>query len=271
MSYLSREASNLPEELWSRVDSAVVGAARRALTGRRFLPIYGPLGAGTRAVPVDDADALAEAETGGLITAQGRKFVQIPTVYEDFVLLARDLESAAQTGLPVDLSGAERAAERCALKEDGLVFFGSAELGYDGLLTVPGAKKIARQDWSAGENAFADVAAGVEHFTEKGVYGAYALAVSPDLYLQLQRLQPGTGLLEADRVAKLVDGRLYRTPVLGKGRAVLVACDAKNVDLAVGQDMAAAYLEQKDLNHSLRVVETVLPRIKRRDAVVVFE
>ena len=35
--------------------------------------------------------------------------------------------------------------------------------------------------------------------------------------------------------------------------------------------MATAYLEQKDLNHSFRIMETVLPRIKEPNAIVVLE
>ncbi len=43
------------------------------------------------------------------------------------------------------------------------------------------------------------------------------------------------------------------------------------MDLVIGQDMAAAYLETKDLNHVFRIVETILLRIKNKNAVVVFE
>lgn len=271
MSYLSREASPLPEGLWEQIDSAVTQAARSILTGRRFLHLFGPLGVGVQTIAVDDADTVQESEKDGLITTEGRKFVQIPTVYSDFTLLAKDLESAKKSGFPPDLSKAAKAGQEIAVKEDKLIFFGSSALGYDGLLTAQGIKKIARKDWSVGENAFSDVASGLTYLTENGIYGTYALAVSPDLYLQLQRLQPGTGLLEADRLAKLVGGRLFLSPVLGKGKAVLVASDPQNVDLVIGQDIAAAYLEQKDLNHSFRVLETVLLRIKRKQAVVVFE
>ena len=270
MSYLSRESSPLSQELWKQIDSAVVKAARNVLTGRRFLHVFGPLGIGTETVAIDDADAVKEVEKDGLITTQGRKFVEIPTVYEDFTLLAKDLESAEKSGFPTELSAAERAAEACALKEDRLIFFGNKGLGYDGLLTADGTSKIAKKDWSSGEDAFADIAAGIACLAENNIYGTYALAVSPDLYMQMQRLQPGTGLLEIDRVAKLVNGHLYQSPALGKGKAVLVGSDKKNMDLVIGQDMAAAYLEQKDLNHSFRVLETVLLRIKRKQAVVVF-
>lgn len=270
MSYLSRESSPLPEDMWGKIDAAVVAAARKVLTGRRFLHVFGPLGAGAADIALDDADALKETETDGLLTTRGRKFVEIPTIYTDFTLLAKDLESAKKSGLPVDLSKAARAAEACAIKEEKLIFFGNAALGYEGLLTAAGTQKLKKTDWSTGENAFADVAAGVTALTENGFYGDYALVMSPDLYLQMQRLQPGTGLLESDRVAKLVDGRLYQSPALGTGKALLVASDEKNVDLVIGQDLATAYLEQKDLNHSFRVLESILPRIKRKKAVVVF-
>ncbi len=271
MSYLSRESSSLSNELWSQIDSTVVKSARSVLTGRRFLHLVGPLGAGTQAVPVDDADSLKETDAGGLKTVSGRKFIQLPILYEDFKLLARDLESADQSGLPVDLSKAARAAQNCALKEDKLIFFGKPEFGYDGLLTVEGARKIPKKDWSTGENAFTDIASGITYFAEAGINPPYALAVSPDLYLQMERLQPGTGLLEIDRVSKMLDGHLYLARALGQKKAVLAGCDAINMDLVVGQDMAAAYLEQTDMNHSLRVVESVLLRIKRKEAVAVFE
>lgn len=271
MSYLSRESASLSEGLWEQIDAAVVKAARRVLVGRRFLHVFGPLGVGVEAVAVDDADAIEEVAKDGLITTKGRKFAELPIVFEDFTLLARDLESAGKAGLPVDLSKAAKAAEACALKEDKLIFFGNKELGYDGLLTVPGAKKIAKKDWSAGEDAFADIAAGIAYLTEKGFTGSYALSVSPDVYLQMQRIQPGTGLLEIDRVIKLMDGRVYQARALAQGKAVLAASDEENMDLVIGQDMATAYLEQKDLNHSFRVLETVLPRFKRKQAIVVFE
>jgi len=87
----------------------------------------------------------------------------------------------------------------------------------------------------------------------------------------LQRIQANTGLLEVDRVKKLLEGNLYQTPVLGTNKAVLVCSEPQNMDLVVGQDMITAYLGPEKLNHALRVMETVLLRIKRKDAIVVFE
>ena len=271
MRYLSRETAALPEGLWSKIDAAVVKAARDIMTGRRFLQVFGPLGIGVGEITIDDADAVEEVEQDGIITTAGRKYAEIPTLYEGFTLLSKDMERADKAGYPTDLSKAMAAAETCALKEEKLIYFGNEKLGYEGLLTAKGVNKMAKKDWSTGENAFSDISAAVAMLAEKGLYGPYALVMSTDLYMQLQRLQPGTGLLEIERVSKLVNGRVYKAPVLGKGKAALVCSDSRNMDLVIGQDMATAYLEQKDLNHSFRVLETILPRIKRKQAIVVFE
>ena len=271
MSYLSRENAPIGSDLWKKIDSEVISAARSALTGRKFLHIYGPLGIGAESIRVDDSKSADEAEADGLITTKGRSYVQIPTLYEDFTLLAKDLESDGKTGYPTDLSGVAYAAETCARKEDRLIFFGSEANGYEGLLTASGIHRIKRSDWAADENAFSDLAAGLEWFTANGIYGAYALIVSPDLYLKLQRIQPGTGLLEIERISRLLKGNVFTSPVLGAEKAVLVCSEPRYMDLVIGQDLATAYLEQNNLNHRFRVLETVLPRIRRKEAVVAFE
>lgn len=271
MSYLARETADFSESFWTELDTVVVGAAKKVLTGRRFLHVFGPLGIGVDSVAIDDADKLGEKAEDGLLITVGRKYMQLPLIYDDFTLLARDLESFKKAGFLIDFSKAAASAVACAFKEDTMIYFGNKTLGCTGLMTAPGANKINKKDWSKGENAFADVAAAIELLIAKNIYGNYALAVSTDLYLQMQRLQVGTGLLEAERVAKLVEGRFYKSPVLGKGKAVLVCSEAANMDLVIGQDMETAYLEQSELNHSFRILETVLPRIKREQAIVVFE
>lgn len=271
MSYLSREGSPVSAKLWEQIDSTVVKAASKILTGRRFLHVFGPLGIGAESINIDDGDNVGEVAEQGFMKTNGRKFVEIPTLYNDFTLLAKDIESSAKSGYPFDLSKVMASAEACAQAEDKLVFYGNEKHGYQGLLNTTGINKLKRKDWKTGENSFADVAAGIELLATKGIYGTYALAVSPDLYMQMQRIQQDTGLLEIDRVSKLLNGNVFKTPVLGSGQAVLVCSEPRNMDLVVGQDMATAYLEQKDLNHSFRILETVLPRIKRGQAIVVFE
>lgn len=272
MSYLSRDAAPFEEGLWNKIDKAIIETARKSLTGRKFLHIYGPLGVGINNIPIDSiADIEEESTEDGFMITKGRKFVEIPTIYDDFTLFARDIEHSMVTGLPLDLSNASLSAERCARKEDHFIFFGQKEYGYEGLLTAEGVNKIKREDWSEGELAYKNIVSAIEIFTSNGIYGNYSLIMSPDLYIQLNRIQPGTGLLEIDRIQKLMSNRVFHTTILGKGKALLVCSDERYMDLVIGQDMAGAYLEQKDLNHVIRIVENVLLRIKLKQAVTIFE
>ena len=52
MDYLAREGAPISAELWQRIDETVIGEARKHMVCRRFLDIYGPLGAGASYVPV---------------------------------------------------------------------------------------------------------------------------------------------------------------------------------------------------------------------------
>lgn len=271
MDFLSRGSAPFSEELWAGIDAAVVDTAKKALIGRRFLSLYGPLGSGALSVPVDDLNARNFEDDGATVTTVGRAFQEIPLLYQDFSLSWRDLEYSEKNGLPLDLTAASAAAAIAARNEDKLIFFGNPAAGVAGLFGAKGAAHVKRGDWTKGETPFTDVAQSVESLIDKGFWGRMALVLSPNLYAQLQRIQPGTGILELDRVSALVEGRVLRASVLGQNKAILVAAESINMDLAVGVDFSVSYLELKDLNHSLRIVETVLPRIKRGDAIVVFD
>lgn len=269
MDYLARESAPFGAELWSAIDKAVVETARRYLVGRRFLQIFGPLGAGVQSVPMDTA-ARNEEVGDGIVRTTGRTFRELPQLFADFQLLWRDLENSGACGYPLDVSAVYSAAQALALQEDRLVFFGSDFIDAPGLFTA-GGRTLPLTDWNSGESAVTSFATAIAMIQEEGLMGRYAACVSPDLYGALQRLQPGTGLTEVERVSRLLGGRLYMSSVLGKQKAVLVCAEPQYMDLAVGQDMATAYLELKDLNHSFRIIETVLPRIKDKRAIVVLE
>lgn len=278
MDFLLRDDAPFAPEQWKKIDELVVQTAKQVLTGRKFIHVYGPLGAGIQSINVDDFGSVGQGEVDFWgenedtpIKATGRKFVEIPLVFKDFSLSWRDLENSTQYSLPLDLSAAAGAAAICARKEDELIFLGNSTLGYEGLLNAAGANKVKKSDWQEGENSFLDVAKGIALLTGKGFVGKFALAVSPDLYLQMHRTQPNTGLLEIERVRQLLNGHLYQTPVLDGNKAVLVCAEPQNLDLVIGQDMITGYLGSEKLNHSLRVLETILLRIKRKDAIVIFE
>lgn len=268
--YLGREGAPFSEDLWNQIDRAVVDSAKETLVARRFLPLHGPLGPGVATVAVDRLGR-EEVESDGFSVMQGRALVQLPLLWEDFWLYWRDLESA-QPGIDMSLSAARTAAQALAIKEDRMVFYGVEALGIEGLLTAKGINTLKRSgDWGEGENAYRDVAQAMSTLVAKGRIGRHTLVVSPDVQVQLARIQPGTGILESARLEAMLGRKIQMSTSLKPGTALLVSAQPQYVDLVVGQDIRTAYTEAVDLNHHLRVLETALPRVKAADAIVVFE
>lgn len=95
MDYLSRGSAPFSDELWGKIDEAVITSARRVLVGRRFLNLYGPLGPTVPGVFIDDLRVKKEDEEDGEIaTSSARKYKELPIIKADFTLSWRDLELA---------------------------------------------------------------------------------------------------------------------------------------------------------------------------------
>ena len=60
----------LPQH-WSQIDNAAIGSLRKHLVCRRFLSLFGPLGAEASIVPIDSSDK-EEILEGGIGAAPGR-------------------------------------------------------------------------------------------------------------------------------------------------------------------------------------------------------
>ncbi len=270
MDYLARESAPFSSGLWQRIDNTTVETLKKYLVCRRFLSIFGPLGPGAATVFVDGTEK-DEVLANGVARVSGRRQVELPLFYEDFQLTWRDIEEADKNGYPLDLTPVREAAKKAAKREDQLILFGNESLNAAGLMNAPGAYRVKKGDWNQGENAFANVAEGVSHLYAAGCQGRKALVVSPDLYLALQRLQQSAGMLEAERIEKLIGGHIYPFGDFGANKAVLVCAEPEYMDLAVGLDFSVGYLETRDFNHFFRLMETAALRIKNPEAIVVFE
>jgi uncharacterized linocin/CFP29 family protein len=276
--YLQRDQAPFGPAEWAAIDQAVVRTAQSVLVGRRFLTLVGPFGPGIEALPNDvlsgsgggRIDLLGNAEDEQL-TIGSRRFLPLPLLYKDFWIHWRDLESSRLIGVPLDVGKAAAAAAATAQTEDRLIFDGDEALGLPGLRTVPGRQQLPMSDWGSMGRAFADVVEGVRVLTEGGFTGPYALAVSPRLYADLNRIYDATGVLELEQVEKLARRGVFPTAVLPEPAALLIDSGAQNGDLAVGLDLSTAYVESSNLNHRLRVLESLVLRIRRPGAICTFE
>ena len=275
--FLDRESVALTDDQWLAIDTAVEATARRVLIGRRLLPIYGPLGPGAQTVPLDvytgayegQADLTGEADCG-LLRSSGTRFVPIPILHKDFQLNWRQV-AAAQDGIPLDLAPATTAAAYTARKEDDLIFNGDTALGLEGILTAAGRTVQRLGDWQATGQAYSDIVAATETLNGKGFFGPYALVTSPGQYALMHRVQERTGVLEWRNVQELVTAGIYSSPVIAPGQVAVVSVGMQHMDLALAQDMVVAAMGPEKMNPQLRVLESVVPRIKRPDAILTLE
>jgi uncharacterized linocin/CFP29 family protein len=276
--YFQRDQTPLSAEQWAALDAAVVQTARASLVGRRFIALVGPFGPGVEALPSDtlagDAtgqiDLLGDAENDA-VSVERRRYLPLPLIYKDFWVHWRDLASARQFGLPPDTSRAAAAAAACARAEDHLIFDGDPALGLPGLRIADGRQTPPMKDWAAPGQAFADVVDGVRLLTAAGFPGPYALAVSPLLYADLNRIFDNTGVLELEQVEKLARRGVYPSSVLPEPAALLVDSGPQNMDLAVAVDISTAFVESTNLNYRMRVLESLVLRIHRPAAICAFQ
>ncbi len=279
MEFLQREEAPLTVEEWEQIDKAVLETARNALVCRRFMPLVGPIGAGHQVISYDvlygvepgvcEIKPGQEYEVCEPIRTGVRKHVPIPTLYKDFVISWRDLEYWREFNLPVDTTNATAAAYSLAVAEDSLIILGNEKLGIEGLLTAKGVNETELSDWSSVGAAFNDVIRGISKLVEKGFYGNYYLILHPRRYFLLNRIHDNTGLLELEQIKKVVK-EVYQTPIMPEDKVLLLSVSPANFDLVVALDITVAFVETANMNHTFRVMEMVVPRIKRPESILVM-
>lgn len=276
--FLGHEENPLRPDEWTRLTETVIEVARRTLVGRRFIDLYGPLGAGVQTVAYEEfsgvapgaVDIVGEAETPPVFSER-RTFRAIPLVYKDFLLHWRDIEAARAHNMPLDVSAAAGAAAFCAQREDRLVFYGDEKLETPGLLNVDGRAVLPLRDWSQPGNGFTNVVEATERLLANDHYGPYAVVCSPRLYALLHRVYEKTGVLEIETVRKLAADGVFQSNLLTGDIAVVISTGRENLDIAVAMDLSVAYLGAERMNHPFRVLESLLLRIKHPDAICTIE
>ena len=79
------------------------------------------------------------------------------------------------------------------------------------------------------------------------------------------------GTLEIDAIRSFIQGGVFVSNQLELETAALIAPGPQNFDLAVAIDLSVAYLGAEEMDHPFRVLEAVLPRVKRPLAICTFE
>lgn len=279
MEFLGQSASPLTFEEWNALEQAIIEVARTNLVCRKVIPVTGPIGVGHQVVTNDvyygvepgscEVKPGEEAQLCEPVRVGQRKYIPMPTIYKPFVITWRDLEHYRQFNLPIDTSTATAAAFATAVAEDTLVIHGDRKMEIEGLLNVEGRQSMSMSDWDVVGNAFNDVSLGAAKLSQAGFFGPYYLLLNPTDYFKLNRAYHNTGLLEIEQIKKVVTDVLH-TPIMPQGQAILLSSGPQNADIVVGLDISLVYVETSNMVHHFRVMELVVPRIKRPGSILVI-
>ena len=77
--------------------------------------------------------------------------------------------------------------------------------------------------------------------------------------------------MEVELLEKQVTGGIFTSPGIPLDKVLLVTAQPQYVDLAVGMDLAAGYLETVNLEHRFRLMETLALRVKQAGAICTLE
>ncbi len=264
--FLHRGDAPFGDEVWERIDGAVVGAAKGQLTARRLLHIEGPYGLGFKAIPGPDAPVGGAADVEVIASA----VVPAALIRKTFALPARDIAAYEQNGVPLDLGPAAAAAVACAKQEDEVIFNGSKKLGTEGLLTARGTASVKLKSWSEPGVAADDLIGAVTKLDAAGFHGPYALALAPERYnLLFRRYQQGNAT-EIEHLRQLITEGIAKAPAIDDG-GVLLAAGRQYATIALGQDLAAGFIGPAGADYEFSVSESVLLRLVVPGAVCVLK
>lgn len=263
---LMRNDAPLTPEQWQLIDATVGEVVNRIVIGRRILDLYGPLGYGAYTVPL----YTYSGKEGEPVRAKVTRQLSLSTLMKDFIITAKDLE-LMNAGQPFDTAPIAATATQIALAEDKLIFNGAADEGVEGLLNVTGRLTHPLGDWNEEGQALADVASATARLISEGFYPPYFVAMHPLLYAKLQRVYGKRGILEIELLEKQATGGIFASPAIPTGKVLVIAAQSQYVDLAVGLDIATAFVETVSLEHRFAIMETLALRVKQAGAICTLE
>jgi len=264
--YLARGDAPFGASIWKALDTAMIGAAKSQLVGRRLLEIEGPFGLGLKTVPM--GDAIVTPGKSGAPDIAASKAIPLALIRTTFTMAARDLASFEREGLALDLGSVAQAAMDCARLEDDLIFNGSKALDVPGLLGAAG-NKVQLSAWENEGDAAADIIKAVTALDDSGFHGPYALALAPRRYNLLFRRYRQGNQTEMQHLQSIVTDGIFKAPILKDG-GVLLNVGRAFASLVLGQDMMLGFVGPAENDLEFSISESLALRIRQPKAICVL-
>lgn len=266
--FLHRKEVPFSEKVWEKIDETVIAAAKRQLAGRRLIKTQGPYGLGVKAL--HGSDRTVGEKTVGSAKMTAGCATPLIMIRSEFTLPVRDIAAFEQSGLPLDLDNAAKAAIDCAQQEDNLIFNGSRTIGLKGLLNIEGGQSAKLKQWNNIGTAADDILRAVRLLDNAGFHGPYALGLSVELYNLLFRRYPQGNATEFEHIRQFVTDGIIKAPVISSGGILLCTCGSFAA-IVLGQDLMTAFVGPSDNEYEFIVSESVALWLTQPEAVCVLK
>ncbi len=266
--YLNRGDAPFGDGVWEAIDNAVVGAARSQLAGRRLLHTLGSQGLGLKVLPFGDRPVQGNAVEG--VTVSSSCMIPVAMIHSEFSLSVRDVAAYEQSGIPLDLDAAVKAALALAHQEDQIVFNGLSSLNVVGLLDTPRVRSIKLRPWNVVGDAVQDIISAVGELDAAGFLGPYALALTPKSYNHLFRLYPQSDTTELEHARQVVTDRIIKAPAL-PGGGVLIDTSGPFANIVLGQDLMTSFVGPAPGRYQFAILESVALWVRVPEAICILK
>jgi uncharacterized linocin/CFP29 family protein len=266
--YLQRDSAPFSNDVWYKIDEAVVASAKSQLCGRKLLNIKGPYGLGLKAIP--GGDKPLEEKTSGSAKLTAPCVIPLAMIMSEFGLPVRDIAAFEQTGLPLDPGNAVKAAMDCARQEDNLVFNGSKNARLKGLMNIDGSASVKLSQWDEVGAAADDIIKAVTTLDKAGFHGPYTLGLSAELYNLLFRRYLQGNQTEMEHIRQFITDGIIKAPAIPSG-GVLLNSGSQFAAIVLGQDLMTAFVGPSGNDFLFTVYESAALNVNEPAALCILK
>ncbi|MBD3345895.1 MAG: DUF2184 domain-containing protein [Chitinivibrionales bacterium] len=262
--FLMRDDAPFGDKVWELIDRIVAKSAEAELSARRVLATIGPYGLGFKSLPSGESPLERDSDEETSVTADCS--IPVPLISTSFTISARDIDTYERYGLPMNMRNVVQAAQRCARKEDRLLYYGSQSLGSKGLLNSDGVQSVSLKEWKQVGDGVHDVMKAIEKLDNAGHHGPYILALDPARYTALFERYPQGNVLEIDHMRQMLGGNVVKAASVDRG-GVLLAEGMQYASIMLGQDIMTAFEGPEGRNYTFILSESLALRLNVPSAV----
>lgn len=264
--FLQRKDAPISEKVWQQIDQVVVAAAKTNLNARKLIPVQGPFGLGTKAIPSSEQPIDEKIHDDLKLTYNC--WTPLVMIQSTFKLAIRDIAAYEQTGTPLDLYNAAKAAMHIARQEDNLIFNGSDAIKINGLLNTQACQSMNLKSWDDIGAAAEDIMWAASMLDNQGCYGPYTLGLSVNLYNMLFRRYPQADT-EFRHIAQFITDGIIKVPSISAG-GILICCCCQCNAICLGQDICTGFIGPTDGEYEFIISESVALRLVQPKAICVL-